>query len=111
MKYIHDSPVGCHGHLRSDVCLIDSRWVLKVADVGINWLRYAGRFTSDNNDEEYKGTTISFRLHVSPRANFRDVYCAYRIINVYSDFNVYWCAFFDTIHLQISRPTERITIR
>ena len=56
MKYIHDSPVGCHGHLRSDVCLIDSRWVLKVADVGINWLRYAGKVASDNKDEDCYGS-------------------------------------------------------
>ena len=51
MKYIHDSPIGAHGHLRSDVCLIDSRWVLKVSDVGISWLRYPGKYSANETDE------------------------------------------------------------
>ena len=52
MKYIHDSPIGAHGHLRSDVCLIDSRWVLKVSDVGISWLSFPGKCSTNETDEE-----------------------------------------------------------
>ena len=39
MKYIHDSPVCSHGRLRSDVCFVTSRWVLKIGGAGLYWLR------------------------------------------------------------------------
>ena len=65
MKYVHDSPVGCHGHLRSDVCLIDSRWVLKVADIGVTWLRYAS-VENQSVHERYRGTSTA-RVRTLPR--------------------------------------------
>lgn len=34
MKYLHSSPLGFHGWLTSRNCLIDSRWILKLADFG-----------------------------------------------------------------------------
>ena len=35
MRYLHASPVKCHGALSSRNCVIDARWVLKITDYGI----------------------------------------------------------------------------
>jgi len=35
MEYLHKSPVGVHGLLRSSNCLLDRRWSLKISDVGL----------------------------------------------------------------------------
>ena len=35
MKYLHDSPISVHGWLTSRSCVVDSRWILKVSDFGL----------------------------------------------------------------------------
>lgn len=35
MIYLHDSPVRFHGSLHTGNCLVDSRWVVKIADFGL----------------------------------------------------------------------------
>ena len=39
MTYLHDSPIHCHGHLKSSNCVVDSRWVLKITDYGLREFR------------------------------------------------------------------------
>eukprot|EP01135_Chromosphaera_perkinsii_P009638 Nk52_evm88s1810 gene=Nk52_evmTU88s1810 len=39
MQYIHASPIVAHGALKSSNCLIDSRWVLRVTDIGFEEFR------------------------------------------------------------------------
>lgn len=39
MHYLHRSPIKSHGALKSSNCLVDNRFVLKIADFGLNFLR------------------------------------------------------------------------
>ena len=36
MIYLHDSPLVYHGKLRPSNCLVDSRWVVQIADFGLH---------------------------------------------------------------------------
>ncbi|XP_062606122.1 atrial natriuretic peptide receptor 1-like [Saccostrea cucullata] len=49
MEYIHSSSIKFHGHLNSQNCVIDSRFVLKVTDYGIRSIR---DFEIDESREE-----------------------------------------------------------
>ncbi|XP_046575991.1 retinal guanylyl cyclase 2-like [Haliotis rubra] len=35
LRYIHGSPLRCHGNLKSRNCVIDSRWQLRITDYGL----------------------------------------------------------------------------
>ncbi|KAF7268538.1 hypothetical protein GWI33_018410 [Rhynchophorus ferrugineus] len=46
MHYLHGSPIKSHGALKSSNCLVDSRFVLKISDFGLHFLR-----GNDKNDD------------------------------------------------------------
>lgn len=60
MVYLHTSPVGLHGRLKSSNCVIDSRWTVKICDFGLNQLRGpASRDTdTDSISDDQKMTTL-----------------------------------------------------
>ncbi|CAI5441044.1 unnamed protein product [Caenorhabditis angaria] len=39
LEYLHSSPVGCHGRLKSTNCLIDTRWMVRLSSFGLRELR------------------------------------------------------------------------
>ena len=41
--YIHSSPLGSHGHIRSSSCLVDSRWQIKLTSFGLHFLKREDR--------------------------------------------------------------------
>ncbi len=46
MNYLHNSYIGSHGNLKSSNCVVDSRFVLKIADYGLA----SFRLCSENED-------------------------------------------------------------
>ncbi|KAK3797487.1 hypothetical protein RRG08_042087 [Elysia crispata] len=50
--YLHDSPVRFHGRLNSEVCLIDNRFTVKLADYGLTTLYSA--LVVNKSSQEYK---------------------------------------------------------
>lgn len=49
MIYIHDSELKFHGKLKSSNCVVDSRWVLKLTDYGLQKFLEG----AEENMEEY----------------------------------------------------------
>uniref|UniRef100_A0ABM0MJJ6 guanylate cyclase n=1 Tax=Saccoglossus kowalevskii TaxID=10224 RepID=A0ABM0MJJ6_SACKO len=50
MQYIHNSVIKIHGNLTSSNCVVDSRFVLKITDFGLNELRTNNMLTVDIAD-------------------------------------------------------------
>ncbi|XP_072161271.1 atrial natriuretic peptide receptor 1 isoform X3 [Bemisia tabaci] len=59
MSYLHASEIKSHGGLKSSNCVVDSRFVLKIADFGLRSLR-----ASDSNCSEDKDTYAYWRRFV-----------------------------------------------
>ncbi|KAG8192571.1 hypothetical protein JTE90_015205 [Oedothorax gibbosus] len=51
MTYLHDSPLRSHGNLKSSKCLVDSRWVVKIADFGLHELKFGADSGDDSNTD------------------------------------------------------------
>eukprot|EP00081_Caenorhabditis_elegans_P014960 NP_494468.2 Receptor-type guanylate cyclase gcy-15 [Caenorhabditis elegans] len=53
LEYLHSSPVGCHGRLKSTNCLIDARWMVRLSSFGLRELR--GEETWQQEDDVQEG--------------------------------------------------------
>ncbi|XP_064649697.1 atrial natriuretic peptide receptor 1-like isoform X2 [Lineus longissimus] len=54
LHFLHASFLKSHGHLKSSNCVIDSRWVLKITDYGLNNLK-ANEVEDAGEHEKYTG--------------------------------------------------------
>ncbi|KAL1450523.1 hypothetical protein WDU94_002876 [Cyamophila willieti] len=54
MSFIHGSPIGLHGNLKSSNCVVTSRWVLQVTDFGLHELRHCAENDSIGEHQYYR---------------------------------------------------------
>ncbi|KAI5694949.1 hypothetical protein M8J75_008129 [Diaphorina citri] len=70
MLYLHDSALRYHGNLKASNCLVDSRWVVKLADFGL---------TEFKRDAEYTGTDqhsfLQHTYHVNRAGSTESLHC------------------------------------
>ena len=54
MDYLHSSVIRYHGNLKSTNCVVDSRFVLKITDFGLESLRSSPQKNSCDEEEKYQ---------------------------------------------------------
>ena len=52
MTYLHGTEIVSHGNLKSSNCVVDSRWILKITDFGLQHFRN-GQQNEEENDHSY----------------------------------------------------------
>ena len=55
MSYIQSTDIKSHGNLKSPNCLVDSRWVLKIADYGLPTFKDKQAKTYPSEHAYYRG--------------------------------------------------------
>ena len=59
MAHLHSTDIKSHGSLKSSNCLVDSRWVLKIADYGLPKFRSGRRKSYKYTESYYQGKYIA----------------------------------------------------
>ena len=55
MAYLHSSDLRSHGNMKSSNCVVDSRFVLKITDFGLQSLRYGEDISEEDTYRYYRG--------------------------------------------------------
>ena len=58
MKYLHKTEIKSHGNLKSANCVVDSRWVLKITDFGIQTVRKLPEASEDESTEQSRQSKL-----------------------------------------------------
>lgn len=61
MHYLHTTDIRSHGNLKSSNCVVDSRFVLKIADFGL----YSLRKSNNDEDSEYSDSYAHWKSKFS----------------------------------------------
>ena len=72
MIYLHDSDIKSHGSLKSSNCVVNSRWVLKITDFGLNTFR-SGQGTLTSLEPE-PANSENLHLNTMSDENFKKVH-------------------------------------
>lgn len=59
MVYLHDSPIRCHGSLKSSNVLIDSHWICKIGDTSMPVFREGERINHGKHAQYYRKDKFS----------------------------------------------------
>ncbi|ULU07910.1 hypothetical protein L3Y34_019156 [Caenorhabditis briggsae] len=54
LEYLHSSPIGCHGRLKSTNCLIDGRWMVRLSSFGLREMRSEEEWQREEGVQEGK---------------------------------------------------------
>ena len=55
MAYLQSTDIKSHGDLKSSKCLVDSHWMLKIADYGLNTFKEKQTKTYPSEHSYYRG--------------------------------------------------------
>lgn len=64
MNYIHQSPVGIHGAVNIQNCLVDSRWIVKLTGFGMHKFLFGN--PNSSIDEVWAGADVQLLFHLAP---------------------------------------------
>eukprot|EP01137_Pigoraptor_chileana_P023903 Opistho-2@90985 len=64
LAYLQSTPIGYHGRFKSSNCLIDGRWILKIADFGLESLRLTSPTKAGANENEFRKNLA--KLYTAP---------------------------------------------
>lgn len=63
MVYLHDSVLKYHGNLSTSNCLVDSRWVVKLADFGLREFKKDAECDPEDVMKKYQGNNLYYQLN------------------------------------------------
>ncbi|CAJ0959642.1 unnamed protein product, partial [Mesorhabditis belari] len=75
LEFLHSSPIGCHGRLKSTNCLIDARWMVKLSSFGLRQLR-DGEEDEEGGDQDYLWTAPEVLRWGGSLANYSEILLA-----------------------------------
>lgn len=72
MIYLHESVIKYHGSLSTSNCLVDSRWVVKLADFGLHEFKRDAEYDPSDVLKKYHGKSENEREKKTERRGERE---------------------------------------